>query len=315
MTRVFPFSEQPPAEKPVTFEFGTTGLVDAVNVALLLGQPLLVTGEPGTGKTQLAAAVAYQLGLDEPLVFETKSTAAARDLFYSFDHVGRFRNAQTGAAVDVRNFLTYNALGEAILRAQEPETIRHLVPDSFALSRKRRSVVLIDEIDKAPRDFPNDILNEIDRLFFRIPELGGATVAVEDDRYRPILVMTSNSEKSLPDAFLRRCIFYSIPFPDELRLQQIILSHLGELVSSEAALLKEAVAFLIVIRSDSVGLRKRPGTAEMLNWTAAMLEFGSDPRKRLKEQVEVVPRTLASLSKYAEDQDRIAAEFKTWCSH
>jgi MoxR-like ATPase len=143
MKRLFPFTEQPPAEKPAPFQFEEAmfsrkqsasgylpdaGLVDAVNVALLLGQPLLVTGEPGTGKTQLAASVAYQLGLDEPLVFETKSTTSARDLFYSFDHVGRFRNAQTGAAVEPRHFLTYNALGDAILRAQEPQTICHIVP-------------------------------------------------------------------------------------------------------------------------------------------------------------------------------------------
>jgi MoxR-like ATPase len=188
------------------------------------------------------------------------------------------------------------------------------LPDSFALSPRRRSVVLIDEIDKAPRDFPNDILNEIDRQFFRIPELGGTVVGIDDDEYRPIVVMTSNSEKSLPDAFLRRCIFNWIPFPDETRLQQIILTRLGKRISSEAALLKDVIAFVLALRVDAAGLRKRPGTAEMLNWVAAILEFGGDPDKELKNQRETIFRTLASLSKYVEDQDRVAEQFKTWCS-
>jgi MoxR-like ATPase len=329
MSSPFPFGPHAPPEKPAPFAFEPPtfsrvqspsgylpdpGLVDAVNVALLLGQPLLVTGEPGTGKTQLAAGVAYQLGLNDPLVFETKSTTTARDLFYSFDHVGRFRNAQIGAVVEVRHFLAYNALGEAILRAQDPESIRDLVPDSFALAPRRRSVVLIDEIDKASRDFPNDILNEIDRLFFRIPELAGASVGVDDDRYRPILIMTSNSEKSLPDAFLRRCIFYCIPFPDEDRLQQIILTRLGERIGRESTLLKDAVAFVLVLRSEGAGLRKKPGTAEMLNWIAAILEFGGNPDIGLKIQFETGSRTLASLSKLVEDQDRVAEEYRTWCS-
>jgi MoxR-like ATPase len=329
MSRIFPFSSTPPIERPEPFEFELPtvsrvqspggylpdpGLVDAVNVCLLLGQPLLVTGEPGTGKTQLAGAVAYQLGLDEPLSFETKSTTTARDLFYSFDHVGRFRNAQAGATAEVRHFLKYNALGEAILRAQQPDMIRELVPDGFVLSPPRRSVVLVDEIDKAPRDFPNDILTEIDRLFFRVAELGGATVGVSDDRYRPILIMTSNSEKSLPDAFLRRCIFYCIPFPNEERLQQIILTRLSERIVPEAPLLRDVVSFLVVLRSEAVGLRKKPGTAELLNWITAILEFGGDASWSLKQQSEIVFRTLASLSKLVEDQDRVAEELKAWCA-
>jgi MoxR-like ATPase len=298
-----PFRPEPPAERPPPFEFGQAlfsrahapsgylpdqGLVDAVNVALLLGQPLLVTGEPGTGKTQLAGAVAYQLGLEEPLLFETKSTSTARDLFYTFDHVGRFRSAQAGGGVDVRNFLSFNALGEAILRAQDPDTVRHIVPNNFPLCPPRRSVVLIDEIDKAPRDFPNDILNEIDRLFFRITELNGEIIDVQDDCYRPILILTSNSEKSLPDAFLRRCIFYFIPFPDESRLQQIILKRLGERITADAPLMRDSIAFLLALRSEGTGLRKKPGTAEMLNWIAAMLEFGCVPDKRVTEQSSII---------------------------
>jgi MoxR-like ATPase len=329
MSRQLPFSLNPPAEKPAPFELRPSlfcrvdspsgylpdpGLVDAVNVALILGQPLLVTGEPGTGKTQLAASVAYQLGLDEPLIFETKSTTTAKDLFYTFDHVGRFRSAQIGGAVDVRRFLGFNALGEAILRAQDPEMIRDLVPDSFPVLSRRRSVVLIDEIDKAPRDFPNDILNEIDRLFFRIPELGGAMVGVIDDRYRPVLILTSNSEKSLPDAFLRRCIFYYIPFPDEERLQQIILSRLGDRIGTGSSLLKDVVRFVLALRSEGGGMRKKPGTAEMLNWVAAIIELGGDDNNGLKEQSTLVAQTLASLSKLVEDQDRVVEAFKTWCS-
>jgi len=165
------------------------GLVDAVNVALLLRQPLLLTGEPGTGKSQLAASVAYQLGLAPPMVFETKSTSVARDLFYHFDNIGRFRAAQTpGAAADPVLFLTLNALGHAIALANPPSDVGHILPPIYRHEEQRQSVVLIDEIDKAPRDFPNDILNEIERLFFRIPELGNVDVRARPN-LRPIVVM------------------------------------------------------------------------------------------------------------------------------
>src|SRR5262245_6651572 len=148
------------------------GLVDAVNVALLLGQPLLLTGEPGTGKTQLAYNLAWELEFPEPLSFETKSTSTSRELFYTYDAVGHFRAIQMrDNNTDATNYITWNALGEAILRSCQGAEIRKwLSPDGVGLE-PQRSVVLIDEIDKAPRDFPNDILNEVEALFFRIPEL------------------------------------------------------------------------------------------------------------------------------------------------
>jgi MoxR-like ATPase len=288
------------------------GLVDAVNVALILRQPLLLTGEPGTGKSQLAWSVAYQLGLDPPRVFETKSTTIARDLFYSFDNIGRFRAAQTpGASIDPRLFLFFNALGLAIVLANPPETVFRLLPSDFKHSAPRRSVVLIDEIDKAPRDFPNDILNEIELLYFRIPELDNAQVGAEPE-YRPVVIMTSNSEKALPDAFLRRCIFYSIPFPDDERLEQIILARLPERLVKGGPLLRDAISFFGHLRQDEMGLRKRPGTAELLNWLAAVLEFECDPSKPLAAQTGTTSRTLAALAKMGEDQERVREAFKQW---
>jgi MoxR-like ATPase len=324
----FPYREQPPAEKPTPREFAQPllrqagdpigylpdpGLTDAVNVALILRQPLLVTGEPGTGKSQLAASVAYQLGLDPPLTFETKSTTVARDLFYMFDNIGRFRAAQTAVGrSDPRLFISFSALGDAIVKANEESAVKPILPDSYQHGGRRQSVVLIDEIDKAPRDFPNDILNEIERLFFRIPELGGVTVAVQDESYRPIVVMTSNSEKSLPDAFLRRCIFYNIPFPDDERLERIVLSRLGERLTPGAALLSDAIRFFGQLREEATGLRKRPGTAELLNWVAAMIEFGCEVDKGIKPQSTTAARTLNALSKIAEDQPLVLETFRMW---
>src|SRR5262245_54882850 len=149
------------------------GLIDAVNVALMLGQPLLLTGEPGTGKTQLAYSVAWELGFEEPLKFETKSNSSARDLFYTYDTIGRFHAAQTGqGSRNNLDYITYNSLGIAILRACDSEKVKKYVPEDFSIGTPGRSVVLIDEIDKASRDFPNDILNEVEGMYFKIPELG-----------------------------------------------------------------------------------------------------------------------------------------------
>lgn len=204
-------------------------LVDAVNVALLLSQPLLLTGEPGTGKTELAYRLAWELGLGDPLIFNTKTTSTARDLFYTFDAMGRFQVAHTGKGSDNNlHYVTYNALGLAILRSCEQAAVQNLLPPGFEHGGRRQSVVLVDEIDKAPRDFPNDLLHEVDHLSFRIVEVGNAEVRA-DPTLRPILVLTSNSEKNLPDAFLRRCVFYNIPLPGTDRLIEIVRARIAAL--------------------------------------------------------------------------------------
>jgi len=288
------------------------GLVDAVNVALMLQQPLLITGEPGTGKTQLASSVAWQLELGAPLVFETKSTSTSQDLFYTFDNLRRFHAAQTqGGDVDPHLFIRYNALGLAILRTLGAEKARGLLPPDVELpAEPRRSLVLIDEIDKAPRDFPNDILNEIEHLYFRIPELGNEAVRA-DPALRPVVIITSNSEKSLPDAFLRRCIFYCIPFPED-RLEDIVTTRVAGLSAGPGTALAEILEFFRLLRRSDVTLRKRPGTAELQQWVLALLGFGIDPALPLREQAAKAARTLNALAKHGEDQERVLALFKDW---
>lgn len=268
------------------FYIPDSGLVAAAEVALALGQPLLLTGEPGTGKStfakhladHLAPAFFGQAGTGGsaarfPLhTFETKSTSVATDLFYRFDSLRRF-HAVYDKEMSANNvdYITFEGLGRAILESLPWHDVSDLVANSSAHAGPRRSVVLIDEIDKAPRDFPNDLLNEIDQMCFRIPELtlrGSQHIrsVKAAEAMRPIVILTSNSEKNLPAPFLRRCIFHHIRFPDREddpgRLTDIVHANL---TLAPSRLSDSAIAFFYDIR-DELQLDKLPTTSELVQW-------------------------------------------------
>ncbi len=288
-----------------------SGLKDACNVALLLGQPLLVTGEPGTGKTQLAYSLAWELGLEQPLKFETKSTSVARDLFYTYDALKRFQDVQSGVdSTKFLDYITFQALGTAILHTKNPDEVKDLLSLETRHSQKTRSVVLIDEIDKAPRDFANDLLNELELMYFRIPELGNEKIAAEPE-LQPIIIITSNSEKDLPDAFLRRCIYYNVPFPKIERLAEIVANRFNINAGSSSPFLQAALNLFYRLRSPQSGLRKKPATAELLGWLIILRKFHS-PSENPLLQPEVVFGTLSSLIKTADDQEKAKKIVEQW---
>ena len=289
-------------------------LSHAVNVSLMLGMPLLLTGEPGTGKTQLSYTLANDLGC--PIHrFDTKSTSVARDLFYTYDAMSAFKQKDES---DPINFIHYEALGRAILDsfpAEDPRVARLLPPpgrSDYAHQGPRRSVVLIDEIDKAPRDFPNDLLNEIERLFFRIPELNNwgspgadSNVTAVQDNYRPIIVMTSNSEKGLPDPFLRRCVYFDIPFPNADTMRRIVSSRMRSRGVGDP-LIGEAIDLFYRLRHDhperQLHLKKQPSTAELINWLQVLSARSDRQDLSLKDQRYLIQETLPTLVKNADDQ-------------
>jgi MoxR-like ATPase len=184
------------------------------------------------------------------------------------------------AMLPAKEYITFSALGKAIIDSRHQDELQDILPSSYEHAGKRRSVVLIDEVEKAPRDLPNDILNEIERLYFRVPELGNVRIDANED-LSPVIVLTSNSEKSLPDPFLRRCVYFNIPFPTPERLEQIVLARLVGMFSGNSTLLSDAIDFLMQLRDKDEGLQKRPSTAELLNWLAAMQKLGAEPTRSL----------------------------------
>ena len=233
-------------------------LQDAVNIAIALRKPLLIKGEPGTGKTVLAQAIAQAMGL-ELITWSVKSTTKAQDGLYTYDVVQRLYDSQFGEAGvdDIERYINLGKLGEAFTA---PEQV----------------VLLIDEIDKADLEFPNDLLWELDRMEFYIPETKQTVRANQ----RPIVVITSNAEKELPDAFLRRCIFHYIDFPDAEQMEQIIRVHLGDV---ESALLAQSLQAFYWLRGLPL-VEKKPSTSEIIDWIQA-LELGGIPTERITAEM------------------------------
>ena len=250
-------------------------LTVAVNAAIALERPLLVKGEPGTGKTELARQVAASLGVPM-LEWAVKSTTRAQQGLYEYDAVSRLRDSQLGdpRVEDVSHYIRKGKLWQAF-EADE------------------RVVLLIDEIDKADIEFPNDLLQELDKMEFFVYETGETIKA----KQRPIVIITSNNEKELPDAFLRRCFFHYISFPDTETMQQIVNVHFP---SIKSALLTEALTQFYEIR-ETPGLKKKPSTSEVLDWLKLLLAEDLSPEDIRRDGKNALPRLHGALLKNEQD--------------
>lgn len=338
------------------------GLIEALDVAMMLGEPIVLTGAPGAGKTQAARWLAYDLDAGEVLRFDVKSTTLGGDLLYAFDDVARFRDAAAAGAggpgvKPLVRYLRFNALGHGIVRAAGPNSVlwtgdeplegremiqRHrkllddvfgkdwepssdrvrvadLLPDDVKFRESGRGrevrVVLIDELDKAPRDTPNDLLVEVENMTFLIAELG---LRVKTDReMRPIVVITSNAEKPLPEPFLRRCTYFNLPRVRGEKLEKILQGSLPPEQLSKA-FVKELVQVADVLHDSEDAIHRKPGTAEMLAWSEVLYRLGACEGLRAwinglkSETKKELAHSLTALLKHAEDQKNGLAMILEW---
>ena len=253
----------------------TADLAIAVNAAVTLERPLLVKGEPGTGKTELARQVALSLGLPI-LEWHVKSTTKAQQGLYEYDAVSRLRDSQLGDARvnDVANYIRRGKLWQAF-------------------TAEGRVVLLIDEIDKADIEFPNDLLQELDRMEFHVYETGETVTA----RHRPVVIITSNNEKELPDAFLRRCFFHFIRFPDPETMRRIVDVHFPGI---KEALLTTALTQFYELR-ETPGLKKKPSTSEVLDWLKLLLAEDLSAEDLRRDGKNALPKLHGALLKTEQD--------------
>ena len=250
-------------------------LTVAVNAAIELERPLLVKGEPGTGKTELAIQIASALGL-RLMEWHVKSTTKAQQGLYEYDAVSRLRDSQLGdeRVHDVANYIKKGKLWEAFVADE-------------------KVVLLIDEVDKADIEFPNDLLQELDKMEFHVYETGEMVKA----KHRPIVIITSNNEKELPDAFLRRCFFHYISFPDNEILQQIVDVHYPGIKKKLVAV---ALSQFYEIR-ETPGLKKKPSTSEALDWIRLLVADDVDPEDLRGDAKNALPRLHGALLKNEQD--------------
>ncbi|SEW05728.1 MoxR-like ATPase [Cognatiyoonia koreensis] len=253
----------------------TDDLKMAVNAAVALERPLLVKGEPGTGKTELARQVSTALGL-EMIEWHIKSTTKAQQGLYEYDAVSRLRDSQLGDARvnDVRNYIKKGKLWQAF-------------------TADKKVVLLIDEVDKADIEFPNDLLQELDKMAFHVYETDETISA----KHRPIVIITSNNEKELPDAFLRRCFFHYIRFPDMDTLRKIVAVHHPGI---KDALLTTALTQFYEIR-ETQGLKKKPSTSEVLDWLKLLLAEDLSPEDLKRDGANALPKLHGALLKNEQD--------------